>query len=182
MALKIRDYDSLIEEIERLKLQADELRDALEERVFQSQRLQRMLGDRDTDYSDVIRYLKASAMQIQDVIVDSKKEVCNSIDRMDTDFYQALVDQNKLLEATCTEIDKRLKELQRELAVLAEGHENLHGSLEELAEDLKEKATEKRVASLERKNRLLCGIAFAGGIGVLVCVILLCVLIYMVAH
>lgn len=197
MGLRTRDYrdykdnreygrsystNGMLREIERLREQADDLRDALDERVAQSQKLQRMLGERDSDYSEIVRRVGSGLDEIQDQIDDLGREIKEKLGGMREEFYKSLVDQNKVLESTCMELDKRLKELQQELKGLNENDEAIKTSVLEIQEELKTKIDKKAIQELGRKNTILMGITIANTTGIVMCVMLLFYLLSTMGH
>lgn len=197
MGLRTRDYkdykdnreygrsystNGMLREIERLREQADDLRDALDERVAQSQKLQRMLGERDSDYSEIVRRVGSGLDEIQDQIDDLGREIKEKLGGMREEFYKSLVDQNKVLESTCMELDKRLKELQQELKGLNENDEAIKTSVLEIQEELKTKIDKRAIQELGRKNTILMGITIANTTGIVMCVMLLFYLLSTMGH
>lgn len=191
MAIRTRDYrdykreystSGMIREIERLREQADELSAALQERVVQSQKLQRTLGDREKEYNDCTRTIERTLEDLRGQIESLDLRTSEQLHCVKEDFYKSLVDQNKILESTCVEIDKRLKELQRELAILNDNDNSIKVDVNNALDELESKVDKKTIRELTKKNSLLMGITIANTTGIVVVLGLLCYLLISMGH
>lgn len=171
-----QEDDVLLEEIERLKEQSAELREALNNRIQQSQKLQEMLDKKEDEINEVDKRISVGFGKTLGWLNDLEENLSGQIDGFREENGNELTEVKDAIEESADGLQLSLDSIKCEIRDLQKMTDDSKQLLEKIVSMLEEKADKQSVSLLRKKNSILQAFVVADSVGI---IIVIAALVYM---